>query len=165
MKTLLLLLISTATILATDVTLGWSPNTEPDIAGYRVFSGPASRSYSVTNDAGKTLSYTITNLPPGLWFFAATAYNSNRLESLFSNEAVFSNPPSAPATRRRQSHTNTTWIGWTNLPEIVCIETSHDLLTWQSWLGLEFTADPRPSALSLLVLPSGDAAFWRTIRP
>ena len=73
-----------------SVTLTWTANREPDIAGYKVYVGTASGTYSFPGSAfviGKVTSYTVSNLPMGqTYFFAISAYNSAGNESLLSAE-------------------------------------------------------------------------------
>ena len=73
-----------------QVSLAWDPNNEPDIAGYRVHYGTASRSYQVHLDSGLNTTYTVANLPDGgTYFFAVTAYNSSAIESAYSGEVSY----------------------------------------------------------------------------
>jgi len=76
-----------------SVTLAWDANVEPDLMGYKVYWGVASRTYgtpvevlltSLTNP--NSPSYTVTGLANGTWYFAVTAYNTAGLESGYSNE-------------------------------------------------------------------------------
>jgi len=94
---LLSLLVFTIPALAGDVTLAWDPNTETDLAGYKLYIGTASRTYGPPILLGKVTTYTVTNLAPGTYYFAVTAYNTAGLESGFSNEvsAVISGTPGA----------------------------------------------------------------------
>lgn len=70
-------------------TLSWDGNSEPDLAGYKVYLATASGMYgapiaTVTMDV---TSYTVTGLATGTtYFFAVTAYDSSGAESSFSNE-------------------------------------------------------------------------------
>lgn len=73
---------------AADAILSWSPNTESDLAGYRVHYGTASRSYTAVIDVGLATTYTVTGLSPGTYYFALTAYNRTGAESGFSNEVT-----------------------------------------------------------------------------
>ena len=82
---------------ALDVTLQWDANTEADLAGYKVYyktetSGP---SYNGTGavegsspvDVGNRTEITLHGLNEDvIYFFAVTAYNTDQLESGFSNE-------------------------------------------------------------------------------
>ena len=72
------------------MTLTWTANREPDLAGYKVYIGTASGTYDAPGSAfvtGKVTSYTVSNLPKGqTYFFAITAYDSAGNESQFSAE-------------------------------------------------------------------------------
>jgi fibronectin type III domain protein len=73
-----------------NVTLAWRPNTEPDLAGYKVYVGTASGTYSFPGSAfvlGTVTSYTLFNLPKGqTYFFAVSAYDNAGNESGLSAE-------------------------------------------------------------------------------
>src|SRR5437870_4525381 len=72
---------------AAQVTLTWDPNTEPDLAGYKLYYGLSSGSYPSSVDVGNLTSYTLSGLLEGrTYYFAATAYNRSLGESGFSNE-------------------------------------------------------------------------------
>jgi len=72
------------------VTLTWTANGEPDLAGYKVYVGTASDTYSLPGSpfvAGKVTSYTVSNLPKGqTYYFAISAYDSAGNESALSAE-------------------------------------------------------------------------------
>lgn len=69
------------------VIVQWLPNSEQDLAGYKVYYGIASRSYSSSIPAGLSTQYSISNLQPGYeYFFAVTAYDTAGNESQYSNE-------------------------------------------------------------------------------
>src|SRR3989441_8812 len=72
---------------AAQVTLAWDPNTETDLAGYKLYYGTSSGSYPSSVDVGNLTSYTLSGLLEGrTYYFAATAYDLNVNESGFSNE-------------------------------------------------------------------------------
>jgi hypothetical protein len=74
---------------ASQVKLAWDPNTEPNIAGYRVYIGTASGVYSAPVDVGNITNYTATGLQPGTsYFISVTAYDQSAIESGFSNEVT-----------------------------------------------------------------------------
>ncbi len=72
-----------------NATVSWSPNSEADLAGYRVYVGTASGSYGFAGPfevAGGT-SFTVPNLPVGTtYFFAVTAFDKAGNESTKSAE-------------------------------------------------------------------------------
>jgi hypothetical protein len=82
----LLALLTTSPLLAADVTLVWDPNSESDLAGYKVYYGRESGVYGAPIVLGKQTTYIATGLAPGTYYFAVTAYNTAGLESGFSNE-------------------------------------------------------------------------------
>ena len=73
-----------------NVTLTWTANRESDLAGYKVYVGMASGTYSFPGSAfviGKITSYTVSNLPKGqTYFFAISAYDNAGNESGLSAE-------------------------------------------------------------------------------
>src|SRR3989449_5930210 len=72
---------------AAQVTLAWDANTEPDLAGYKLYYGNSSGSYQFSVDVGNVTSYTLSGLLDGrIYYFAATSYNLSLAESGFSNE-------------------------------------------------------------------------------
>jgi len=74
---------------AGQVSLAWDMNSEPNVTGYKIYYGTASRNYDWFIDVGNVTSITITDLPNGsTYYFAATAYdNSNPpIESTHSDE-------------------------------------------------------------------------------
>ena len=93
--------------MAAQVTLAWDPNTESDLAGYRVHYGTASGSYTSHTDVHNVTSYTVTGLTAGqTYYFAATAYDASGNESGYSNPLSYAVPaangaPTDPATRDR----------------------------------------------------------------
>ena len=72
--TIILTLIATISFAANSVTLQWEASPTPDV-GYVIYYGqtPDALTYSV--NVGDALTTTISDLPPGDWYFAATAYN------------------------------------------------------------------------------------------
>ncbi len=70
-----------------DAIVSWDANSEPDLVGYKLYYGTASRSYGTPIDVGNQTTYTINDLGPGTYYFAATAYDTSGNESGFSNEA------------------------------------------------------------------------------
>ncbi|MBI3853350.1 MAG: tandem-95 repeat protein [Verrucomicrobia bacterium] len=78
------------------MTLAWDPSTDPDVAGYKIYYGVVSRTYTNMVDVGNATNVTISGLIEGTtYYFAATAYNALGMESDFSNETSYSVPTSA----------------------------------------------------------------------
>lgn len=71
-----------------SVTLAWdAPTDASQVAGYKVYWGTNSRTYSFTNDAGTNFTTTISNLTSGMtYYFAVTDYDANEVESDWSDE-------------------------------------------------------------------------------
>jgi subtilisin-like proprotein convertase family protein len=76
-----------------SVTLAWDPSPGNAIAGYRLYVGVASRTYTNIIDVGNVTTNTVTGLAGGVtYFFAATAYDTNGLESDYSSEVRYAVP-------------------------------------------------------------------------
>jgi hypothetical protein len=87
---LLLFPLTAQTVYAAQVRLGWHASPDPDVAGYKVYYGPASRTYSHAVDVGPATRCVIAGLADGKdYFFAAKAYNTSRVESNFSDEIAY----------------------------------------------------------------------------
>jgi len=101
---------------AAQIKLAWDPNTEPYLAGYKMYYGTASRSYGTPIDVGKVTQYTLTGLTAGkTYFVAVTAYGFSNNESGKSNQVsgVATNPapvqvipPTIPPSSRDTTKTN-----------------------------------------------------------
>jgi chitinase len=92
---------------AMDVTLAWDANSESDLAGYKIYYGTHSGPpYSNTMNVPLTLQsfnpdspqYTVQGLTNGVtYYFVATAYNTQDVESDYSNEVYNDISASNPA--------------------------------------------------------------------
>ena len=72
-----------------SATLIWNTNTDPDLAGYKVYRATASGAYGapIATLQGNVTSYAAVGLQVGTtYFFAVTAYDTAGNESLHSNE-------------------------------------------------------------------------------
>ncbi len=90
---MLTLLFAAPDAFSASATLSWdAPTTNTDgspladLAGYKLYYGTSSGSYSQTINVGTTSSYTVTGLLGGTYYFAVTAYDSEGNESAYSNE-------------------------------------------------------------------------------
>jgi hypothetical protein len=100
-----------ATSFASSVALQWDPNTETDLAGYKVYykadspdmpdDGFGAIEGATPLDVQNQTTTTVNGLEPGrTYYFAVTAYNTAGLESSYSNIVVEAIPlpdTSAPA--------------------------------------------------------------------
>jgi hypothetical protein len=71
--------------------IAWTANTEPDLAGYRIYYGYAAGVYSGVVDVGFTdtpgnPSYLLSSLKLQATYIALTAYDNSNNESVFSSE-------------------------------------------------------------------------------
>lgn len=107
----LILAFSATFAYSVEVTLAWDPNTEPDLAGYKIYyktgsSGPPYNGTGATEgdssiDVGNLTEFTLHGLTDCVtYFFVVTAYNTGGLESNYSEELIYetgNHPPVADA--------------------------------------------------------------------
>jgi len=98
------LILSAVTGEAAQVTLAWDPpDLEPDIAGYKIYYGTASRDYGWVIDVGNVTTFTVSDLSDGVpYYFTTIAYDTSNLESPYSNEVCSSDLPSPSGTTGTQ---------------------------------------------------------------
>lgn len=102
---IILVFFSTMVMAGSSVTFEWDANTEPDLAGYRLYQTTTSGQYTfgdgnqvATIPAG-TETVTLPDVPDGTYYWVATAYDTQELESGPSNEVsatldtIAPNPP------------------------------------------------------------------------
>ena len=88
-----LVLTMTAAAHSATVTLTWDPNTEQDLAGYKLYQGTKSGNYTSSVDAGNKTTCTLSNVEPGItYYYAATAYDTAGNESGYSGEVSYIAP-------------------------------------------------------------------------
>ena len=98
------------------VTLAWDASPSAAVAGYRVYWGTNSRAYYCMTNAGLALTQAVALPHRGRWFFAATAYDTNGLESDFSSEVSWESKPAPPLMAGKAWVRLTPVFGWsTNL--------------------------------------------------
>ena len=101
--------ISTSAQGQSRVTLAWDPSPGGAIAGYRLYDGVASRTYTNLINAGNVTTQAVSGLTVGVtYFFAVTAYDTNGLESDYSSEVSYTVPlpTNPPAVVSLTSPTN-----------------------------------------------------------
>lgn len=75
---------------AATVQVTWNPNTEPDLAGYKLYHGTASGQYGEPVDVGNVTGHVMEITPQhgATYYFALTAYDTSGNESGYSDEAT-----------------------------------------------------------------------------
>lgn len=106
------------------VTLAWDASASGSVAGYRVYWGTNSRAYCCVTNAGLVLTQAVVLPHSGRWFFAATAYDTNGLESDFSSEVSWESKPAPPVMAGE---------AWVRVTPI--IEWSTNQVDWMSAAG------------------------------
>jgi hypothetical protein len=80
-------------LIAASIEVSWSANAESDLAGYKVYYGTQSGTYTSSVNAGKVTTQTINNLETGrTYYIAISAYDTSANESAKSNEVTISIP-------------------------------------------------------------------------
>ena len=119
------------------VTLAWNPSPDPAVDAYELYWGVTSRIYTNLIAGIVGTNITLTNLGQGVFYFAATAVDTNGLISDFSNEAIWTNLPPPPVT---------------NFLLSVSIQQSADFTNWSALTNF-----------SLNVSNSGQPLYWRAL--
>jgi len=81
------LILSQPTVTTGSAVLTWSANTEPTLAGYKVYIGTAPGSYGPPVAVGLNTTYTVGGLTSGkTYYFSVTAIDENGVEGPHSSE-------------------------------------------------------------------------------
>ncbi|KHE90273.1 MAG: fibronectin type III domain-containing protein [Candidatus Scalindua rubra] len=76
-----------------QVTLTWDPNTEEDLAGYKLHYGTSSGNYNTVVNAGNQSYYTLSNLVSGqTYYISVTSYDLSGNDSTNSSEIIYTVP-------------------------------------------------------------------------
>ena len=98
----LLFLLFAPALTAGSATISWDANSEPDLAGYRIYYGKGIGSYESQVYVGNVTTYRLTGLEEGKqYYFAVTALDFSGNESNFSIEVaavIKESPPDDPET-------------------------------------------------------------------
>src|SRR4030042_5991418 len=90
--------------ISAQIRLVWDPNTEPDLAGYKIYYGTTPGTYGTYIDVGDVTEHTMTGLTSGqVYYVTVTAYNQPS-----NNESDYSNEVSGEAREPTQVFTVTT---------------------------------------------------------
>lgn len=88
------------------VRLWWDPNSEDDLAGYRVYRGIASREYEVWIDVGNVTEYIDSCMVGCQYYWAVTAYDTADNESYYSEEVTLNVENMSIGIDKRESGEN-----------------------------------------------------------
>jgi hypothetical protein len=107
------LILTQGSSYAAQVKLAW--NASNGAAGYKIYYGTSSNHYTSVVDVKNYLTYTFTNLPDGnTYYFAATAYDTSRLESDYSTEVCYNAISSYPSILWRNTSTGQVALWYMN---------------------------------------------------
>ena len=120
----ILMLAWVATAGAQQLTLAWDASASTNVVGYRLYYGTNTRSYQFVTNTGLMLTQSVALPHRGRWFFAATAYDTNGLESDFSSEVSWESKPAPPVMA------GNTWVRLTPV-----FGRSTNLAAWGSVMG------------------------------
>lgn len=155
-----------ALALVLALTLVWDRNKEPDIAGYNLYQGPASFTYTNRLNLGNVASYMVTGMVAGsINYFAVTAINTSGAESDFSNEVSYREPelelPWLTASRE-----NGITISWPSVSGAVYrVVSSADLgLSWYGWVDWTGDLVATNDAMSWSGPTDAEARLFRVVR-
>lgn len=116
---------------ASSTSLEWNANTDPSVAGYNVYYGGASRTYTNVLDVGSSTNAVVGGLAEGQkYYFAVTAYTYDGIESDYSSEFTYVVPglltmnPGATPSSPMQIHFPVAAGHWYELQQ------STDLASW-----------------------------------
>lgn len=99
---ILLCFVGTSYARVYNVTFEWTPNTESDLAGYKLYQSSESQQYTgpIKSDISSDVStFTMQLNLVNTTYFVLTAFDVDGNESDFSNEVFYSpdlSPPNAP---------------------------------------------------------------------
>jgi len=116
----LLILLFSSLAWAEPVTLEWDPNSETNLAGYKIYYkvGSSGEPYNGIGaaegdspvDVGNVTTYILHGLTDGLTYFVVTAYDTEDHESDYSNEVSTQVGPEVPDTTPPEAAFNLTVI-------------------------------------------------------
>jgi hypothetical protein len=146
-----------------DITLGWNPETNPDVAGYILHYGDSSGNYNINFDAGTNTIVTVPNLAlTANLYFAVTSYDTNGVESAPSTE-VYLSPTMSDFLKGHVSFTNGVdylsfangnlfgYYGWVGFPWFYHLD-----------LGYEYLYDANDGQGSVYLYDYASGTWWYT---
>jgi len=122
-------------------TLTWNANTEPDLAGYRVYvcaQQPCTRSSgTLLATLGKVLSVDV-GTPTVVQYYVVTAYDSSNNESIESNVTTYTPPTGTPPTPPPPATVSLTVLGSPSIGEPWSVRgttTATGTISMQVWVN------------------------------
>jgi len=146
--------------IAASIRVSWNPNTDLDLAGYKLYYGTGARNYTSSVNVGNVTTYQITNLDTGRTYYVSLkAYDNAGNESVYSDEvsAYIPVPDTTPPTgsvvinagaATTSSRSVTLTLNATDSGGVAGMKLSNDGQTW--------TAECSYATPQAWVLSSGD---------
>jgi Divergent InlB B-repeat domain/Fibronectin type III domain len=151
---------------AQSASLSWDASSNPNVAGYKLRYGTTSGNPSQTIDIGKTTTATVSNLNDGTtYYFTATCYTAEGVESQPSNEVSHRTPP-PPFGAHLLTVANGSGSGNYTAGTQVVVSASAPAsgLEFDTWTeDYQILADPS-SSTTTATMPSIDAKVTATYR-
>jgi hypothetical protein len=151
------------------VTLVWNANTEPDLAGYNIYYGVMSATYTNKLSVGLVTTNILSGLAPGVTFFCAvTAFNTSDAESEFSNEISWREPEriEPPLVVATKCDAGSITLSWGSVPGAVYrVSGSIDLsVAWYGWADLTGDLVATGETMEWSEPADEPEAFYRVVR-
>ena len=115
---IVIIMLLPAIAFAATIQVNWNPNTEEDLAGYRLYVGTASGQYGEPVDVGNVTGHAMQITPEygATYYFALTAYDTSGNESGYSDEASCFVPdgvkPEKPTGLKAIIQAIVSWFKW-----------------------------------------------------
>ena len=115
---IVIIMLLPAIAFAATIQVNWNPNTEEDLAGYRLYVGTASGQYGEPVDVGNVTGHVMEITPEhgATYYFALTAYDTSGNESGYSAEASCFVPdgraPEKPTGLKAIIQAIVSWFKW-----------------------------------------------------
>lgn len=125
-----------------SVTLAWSNPPNIALAGNQLWQGGSSRTYTNFMPLPISESVSLTNVPPGVYYFAVTDTDTNGLASDYSNEVIWTNRAAPLVTnfllsvQIQQSGDFTNWTTFTNLGQFQATNTGAPVY-WRALMNIQ----------------------------
>lgn len=125
--------------LGSEVMFAWVPNSEDNLAGYKIYYGTDSLNYTTVVDVGNPTSenglvtITMDCFSPGLiYYISATAYNDSGIESDYCPEVAWECPVSVPVNNAPVASATSinTLEGSTNSGNLLATDADGDVLSY-----------------------------------